>query len=171
MDTGEITADSSATAEILVALPRAQVWERLRDLGIAHYYVPGLTDTRFTTAQREGVGTSRKVYQKGMAPMDETVVEWREGYGFVLRLHNGDKAPLIFKQAYFSYAIEDAGPQQTRFRPALIYTLRWGACGRLLDRLFINRSSGAMLRKLARSFKQFYETGKPSNPAFRAEAG
>lgn len=159
--------DSTVDADILVDLPRAQVWERLRDLSIAHYYVPGLTDAQLTTAQREGVGTSRKVYQKGMAPMDETVVEWNEGYGFLLRLHNGDRAPLIFKEAFFRYAIEDAGPRQTRFRPALIYTLRWGALGRLLDRLVMRRSSRAMLGRLARSFKQFYETGKPSNPAFR----
>jgi hypothetical protein len=161
---------STTSAEIVVDLPRAQVWERLRDLGKAHHYVPGLTDTRFTTEQREGVGTSRKVYQKGMAPMDETVVEWRDGYGFLLRLHNGDKAPLIFQEAYFSYAIEEAGPAATIFRPSMTYTLRWGALGRLLDRLFFQRASGKMLQTLARSFKQYYETGQPSNPAVRDAA-
>ena len=114
------------------------------------------------------VGASRKVYQQGMAPMDETVVEWNEGYGFVLRLHNGDKAPLIFHEAHFAYAIEDAGPNATLFKPALIYTLRWGAFGRLLDRLFMHRASCRMQEKLVRSFKQFYETGEPSNPAFKA---
>lgn len=159
---------STATAEILVQLPREQVWERLRDLSIAHYYVPGLIDTRITTPQREGVGASRKVYQKGTAPLDETVVEWNEGYGFVLRLHQGDKAPLIFKEAHFSYAIEDAGPGVTRFKPSLIYTVKWGALGVLLDRLFMNGVSRGMLRKLSLSFKTFYETGKPSNPAFKA---
>lgn len=159
---------STAAAEILVQLPREEVWARLRDLSLAHYYVPGLTDTRIMTAQREGVGTSRKVYQRGMAPLDETVIEWNEGYGFVLRLHQGEKAPLIFSEAFFSYRIEDAGPGVTRFQPSLTYTVKWGVFGRLLDRLFMNGTSRRMLDKLARSFKQFYETGRPSNPAFKA---
>lgn len=158
---------TTVSAEILVDLPRAQVWERLRDLGKAHYYVPGLTDTRINTAQREGVGASRTVYQKSMAPMDGTVVEWNEGYGFVLRLHNGDKAPLIFREAFFSYTIADAGPGQTWFRPALIYTLRGGLFGKLFDVLVMRNTSRGMLNKLARSFKQYYETGEPTNPAFR----
>lgn len=158
---------NTARAEILVDLPREQVWARLRDLSVAHHYVPGLTDTRITTEQREGVGTSRKVYQKGMAPLDETVVEWTEGYGFVLRLHQGDKAPLIFEEAHFSYVLEEVGPNATRFKPSLTYTVKWGAFGRLLDKLFMNGTSRGMLEKLARSFKQYYETGRPSNPAYK----
>lgn len=158
---------TTVTAEILVKLPREQVWMRLRDLGLAHHYVPGLTDTRITTERREGVGTSRKVYQRGMAPLDETVIEWNEGYGFVLRLHQGDKPPLIFREAFFSYRIEDVAPGLTRFHPALSYTMKGGAFGRLLDRLFIRRTSRGMLNRLAQSFKQFYETGRPSNPAFK----
>ncbi len=164
VDTSMHTTVSTAT---VVNLPRQAVWERLRDLGKAHYYVPGLTDTRFTTEQHEGVGTSRKVYQKGMAPMDETVVEWNDGYGFLLRLHNGDAAPLIFKEAFFAYTIEDAGNATTRFKPSLIYTLRWGLFGRLLDRLVMRRTSVKMLEKLGASFKQYYESGQPSNPAFK----
>jgi len=160
---------STAAAEILVQLPREEVWARLRDLSLAHYYVPGLTATRITTERREGVGTSRKVYQRGMAPLDETVIEWNEGYGFVLRLHQGENAPLIFTEAFFSYRIEDAGPGLTRFRPALTYTLKWGGLGRLLDRLFMHATSRNMLNRLAHSFKQYYETGRPSNPAFKAE--
>jgi hypothetical protein len=158
---------STATAEIIVNLPREQVWARLRDLGKAHYYVPGLTDTRFTTQQREGVGTSRKVYQKGMAPLDETVIEWNDGYSFKLRLHNGDKPPVIFTEAFFTYAIEEAGPNATLFKPSLTYTLRWGAFGRLLDKLFMHSTSCKMQERLVRSFKQYYETGEPSNPAFK----
>jgi hypothetical protein len=161
---GETVMETTVSTEIVVELPRLQVWQRLRDLSLAHHYVPGLTDTRIVTAQTEGVGTSRQVFQRGMAPLDETVIEWNEGYGFVLRLHRGERPLPPFRQARFVYAIEDAGPGATRFRPAMVYELPWGWLGRLLDRLILRRISQRMLARLAASFKRYYETGTPSNP-------
>lgn len=158
--------ETTVTAEILVELPREQVWQRLRDLSIAHHYVPGLTGTRIMTAQTEGIGTSRQVFQRGMGALDETVIEWNEGYGFVLRLHKGERPLPPFKQARFVYAIADAGPGRTWFRPAMAYELPWGWFGRLLDGLLMQRISRRTLNKVAACFKQYYETGVPSNPQF-----
>jgi len=159
-------AQSIAEAEILVNMPKNEVWQRLRDLTIAHYYVPGLRDCRMTTAQKEGVGASRTVYMAMGMAMDETVVEWTEGEGFVIRLHNGDKPPQMFAQACFHYRIEDAPGGQTRFRPGMTYTPRGGALGRLIDRLIMNRMVGKSMKGVAEGLKKYYETGKPSNPAF-----
>ena len=158
--------ETTVATEILVELPREQVWQRLRDLSIAHHYVPGLTGTRIMTAQTEGIGTSRQVFQRGMGALDETVIEWNEGYGFVLRLHKGERSLPPFKQARFVYAIADAGPGRTWFRPAMTYELPWGWFGQLLDRALLQRISRRTLNQVAASFKQYYETGVPSNPQF-----
>ena len=160
---------NTVTAEVIVDLPREQVWERLRDLSRGHYYVAGLKGTRINTTQKEGVGASRTVFPKNMAPMDETVVEWNEGHGFVLKLHRGDKAAAPFKTAEFVYAIEDAGNGRTRFKPALRYTLAGGAFGALLDKLFLHKVFFNNVDSVARNFTQYYESGQPSNPDFRAD--
>jgi hypothetical protein len=99
---------SVASYEIHVDLPRARVWDGLRNLSRAPLYVPNLTGIEFTTAQHEGVGTSRRVFQTNGKSLDETVVKWDDGFGFTLRLHDGDKAPAPFKQAWFDYRIADA---------------------------------------------------------------
>jgi hypothetical protein len=159
----------SATAEAIIEMPREQVWERLRDLSRAHYYVPRLTNTTINTAQKEGVGTSRTVFAKGMAPMDETVIEWTEGYGFKIRLHRGDKPAAPFKAAVFVYAIEDAGPGRTRFKPAIHYTLPGGALVDAIGNLLLGGVMRGNVEAVAQKLKQYYETGVPSNPLFKGE--
>jgi len=153
---------NEASCTLRIEMPRDKAWEILRDLSRAHYYVPGLVKTEITTEQKEGVGTSRKVYQTETKGMDETVVEWTEGYGFLIRLHNGDKgAPPPFAEGHFRYAIDDDG-DATRLTTSLIYTLRLGAIGELLDRLFLNRIFRSVIRDVALSMRSYYETGRPT---------
>jgi len=159
----------SATAQVIIDLPREQVWERLRDLSKAHYYVPRLTNTTINTERKEGVGTSRTVFPKGMAPMDETVIEWTEGYGFKIRLHRGERSAAPFKNAIFVYAIEDAGPGKTAFKPAIHYTLPGGAIVNAIGSLLLGGVMRGNVEQVAQKLKQYYETGKPSNPLFKAE--
>ena len=161
-------SQSKAQAEVIVNLPRSEVWQRLRDLTIPHKYVPGLRDCRMSTTQKEGVGASRRVFTTSGMEMDETVVEWNEGNGFVIRLHDGDKPPPpIFSEASFHYILEDAPNGQTKFLPTMTYTLKFGVLGSLLDTLLINMIVRSNMKKVGLGLKQFYETGKPSNPAYK----
>ena len=77
-----------AAARVPMSIETA--WQRLRDLSLAKDYVPGLTDSRITTEQKEGVGTSRIVSNPQFGDMNETVIVWDEGCGFTIRLHQGD---------------------------------------------------------------------------------
>ncbi|MBM3594894.1 MAG: hypothetical protein FJX31_03660, partial [Alphaproteobacteria bacterium] len=78
-----------AVGRVHIHMPREQVWEKLRDLSLAHNYVPGVTAVRIDTTQREGVGTSRTVTIKNGSQLQETVEEWTDGHGFLIRLHKG----------------------------------------------------------------------------------
>ncbi len=159
---------SKAEAEVIVNLPRAEVWQRLRDLTIPHKYVPGLRDCRMTTEKKEGVGASRRVYTTSGMEMDETVIEWNEGKGFVIKLHDGAKPPPpIFTEGRFHYILEDAPGGKTLFRPTMTYTIKFGALGALLDKLLLNMIIRSNMKKVGLGLKQFYETGKPSNPAYK----
>ncbi len=158
---------SVARYEVTVDLPRAEIWEGLRDLTRAPLYVPGLTGVEIKTAQREGIGASRRVFQAKGKPLDETVESWDEGYGFRLRLHNGDKPLAPFKAAWFDYRLADAPGGGTLFQPSLIYEMPWGVLGGLLDRLFVAKFATGNVRQVALNFKRHYETGEITNPAWR----
>jgi uncharacterized membrane protein len=158
---------STVTYVVHVGLPRAKVWEGLRDLTRAPRYVPNLTCVELMTDQHEGVGASRRVFQKNGKPLDETVVEWEDGFGFKLRLHNGDKPPAPFPEAWFDYRIADAPDGGTLFRPALIYGVPGGLFGTVMNALLIKRIALKNVRQVAENFKRHYETGEITNPAFK----
>lgn len=156
---------TKVTSEILIDMPRAQAWEKLRDLSLPHNYVPGVRDTKITTEIREGVGASRKVFMKSdTVGMDETVIEWTDGEGFLIRLHKGDKpAMALFSEMYFRYALEDAG-EHTRFKASLICATRFGLFGRILDILVLRSAFRKNLDNICLAIKEFYETGNPVGP-------
>lgn len=158
----------TVTAEVVLNQPRSEVWQRMKDLKLSKYYVPGLLDCRIMTQQQSGVGASRKVYLKRMV-MDETVIEWTEGKGFLLRLHDGEKAPPMFAQAVCRYAIADGNAGQTVFTHSIIYVPRGGWLGAVLDRLLLRRFMSRSVMNVAVGLKKFYESGQPSNKTFLKE--
>ncbi|MFO8100909.1 MAG: SRPBCC family protein [Dehalococcoidia bacterium] len=159
------------SSRVVASIQKDRAWELLRDLSLAHNYVPGIIDTRITTAQNEGIGASREVYQGRTKSLNETVEDWNEGYGFLIRLHCGEEGPPFpFKEAWFRYAIEDNGDGSTVLIVSLIYVMRWGILGRLLNRILLKRFIGNRIRDVALSMKLFYETGKPVTPEMLKQA-
>ena len=156
-----------AKCQLVINMPRAQAWEKLKDLSLAHNYVPGLVKTEITTAQLSGVGASRKVYQTQTRGIDETVTEWVDGSGFLIRLHRGEKgAPPPFKEAWFRYWLEEGEqPGTTLLSTSLIYNISMGGFGRWLEKTFLGKVFKTVIRDVAISMKQFYESGQPVTPA------
>lgn len=135
-------------------------WTKLRDLSLAPHYVPGLTGYQFHPGPQEGLGASRRVLRKGGQYLDESVVQWQEGTGFVLRLHKGSSdSPLPFRQASFSYALQPAG-DGTRITLQMSYSLRGG---RLMEWLLAG-AFNKVVRQIAENLKAYYETGRTQNP-------
>ena len=119
-----------------------------------------MTGCTLSSGQREGVGASRRIEQRGRAAMQETVVEWHDGSGFVLELHEpgGDKAPLPFAQARFAYRIVEADARSTDAELSLSYTLRGGALGQAVDALLLRAAMQKQVEAVASAMKLFYET-------------
>ncbi|WP_373081746.1 SRPBCC family protein [Zhongshania sp.] len=150
-----------ATARVVIDLPREEAWDLLKDLSLAHNYVPAVTRTEITTDKTTGLGASRRVYQRSGKGMDETVTEWNEGHGFVIRLHKGEKgAPPPFRQAVFRYRLEDAGHSRTALTASLVFDMRWGPLGRILYERLLHKVFRGVIRDIAISMKQFYESGE-----------
>lgn len=153
-----------AAGSVVIELPRDQVWEKLRDLSAAHHYVQSVKDTRIDTDQREGIGASRTVFLKDGSEMQETVEEWTDGGGFLIRLHKGDKRAMpIFSRFYFRYAIEHApgrAGEATLFRPALLYKTRFGPIGWIIGKLAHDKMAGSA-QDVGIAMKEYHETGEP----------
>ena len=160
-----MNAPDSVAVHVLVERPLAECWEQLRDLSVAHYYVPGLTGTEMVSDRAEGEGTHRRVYS-GKRYLEETVTEWREGSGFTICLHRGDQPMAPFRRAEFIYALEAAGAAQTRVTLAMRVALPWGALGRVGGRL-LRPVLRRQLRLIAAGMKHFYETGAAATDADR----
>ncbi len=147
--------------ETPVALERAAAWQKLRDLSAAHHYVPGLKGVEITTELREGVGASRRVLQGGGLALDETVIDWREGEGFSLRLHRGDKGPVPpMTRAWFDYGLCERDGQLllcNRMR----YDVGLGPLGGLLNSLLLRRVVAGAVRDTTLAQKLYYEGGEP----------
>ena len=156
-----------AVGRVHIPMPREQVWEKLRDLSLAHNYVPGVTAIRIDTAQREGVGTSRTVTMKNGSEMQETVEEWTDGCGFLIRLHKGDKVAMpIFSRFYFRYQIDDDlenGGEGTVFLPAMVYETRFGPIGALLGKVIHKAFLGAV-KDIGLAMREYYLTGERVTP-------
>ena len=152
------------SAEVIIDLPLDDAWEKLRDISLAHNYVPGIVKTEIVSDQAEGVGASRYVYRNASSYIQETVQEWQEREGFLIHLHRGDKPAPPFKDAWFRYALEDTGNGQTRLTTSLRYQMPWGRFGAWLG----DRMAGfvqATIADVARSMKLYYETGEPTTAA------
>jgi hypothetical protein len=151
-------------AETLIDIPMTEAWAKLRDISLAHNYVPGIVKTEIVSEQVEGIGASRYVYRNQKSYIQETVEEWDEGQGFLIHLHRGDKPAPPFRDAWFRYAIADAGNGQTRLTTSLIYEMPWGRLGAWLGGKMSNFVQ-ATIADVAHSMKLYYETGVPTTPA------
>ncbi len=156
-----------AVGRVHIPMPRDEVWEKLRDLSLAHNYVPGVTAIRIDTAQREGVGASRTVTMQNGSEMQETVEEWDEGHGFLIRLHKGDKVAMpLFSRFYFRYRIDDDDEGKgggTVFLPAMVYETRFGPIGALLGKVIHKAFLGAV-HDIGLAMREYYLTGAKVTP-------
>ncbi|HEY6131979.1 MAG TPA: SRPBCC family protein, partial [Halioglobus sp.] len=152
------------SAQVLIDIPINEAWAKLRDISLAHNYVPGIVKTVVVSKHAQGVGASRYVYRNAKSYIQETVEEWHEGEGFLIRLHRGDKPAPPFKQAWFRYALAPHDAGQTLLTTSLRYAMPWGRLGAWLG----ERLAGivqATIADVAMSMKLYYETGAPTTTA------
>ena len=128
------------------------------DLSIAHYYVPRTVKTVISSKQKTGVGTVRRVYDKKGRWMEETVMRWEEGKGFLISVHRGDKKrlPPPIEALWFRYALEPSErANRCCVRLVFYYRLRGGMW--LLTKPFLHLLFRANLRNILRRLKVYYE--------------
>ncbi len=148
-----------ASVDVTAALPRAEAWAVLSDFSLAHNYVPDLVRTEIVSSKQRGIGAHRRVYDEDGDYLEETIVEWYEGEGFVISLHDGEEPMAPFRHVEFIYALADSGVAATRIELALVFDMPWGWLGDYLAQWLIVPMMEDNLVQVAAGMKYFYETG------------
>ena len=149
---------SEARSDFVIRLDQAEVWEKMQNLRLAHYYVPGVERVEILTPREVGVGASRRIFQDNGDTLDETVVEWEEARGFEIRLHRGSEGPPSpFERARFRYWIEKAEDEKTHVSLTIRYQPSGGLAGEWLDVMVLNSEMTERMGELSASMRDYYE--------------
>lgn len=152
---------------VLADVSLNEAWAILQDFSLAHKYVPGLSATEIVSRQRSGVGAHRKVYDNDGGFIEETIIDWREGEGFVINLHEGTDPMMPFNRAEFSYQLVVRDTGQTLIVLFMDYEMPMGAFGDKLGEWFIDPFLEQNLVQVAAGMKHFYETGTAASDTDR----
>ncbi|AMO54746.1 hypothetical protein GZ77_23910 [Endozoicomonas montiporae] len=149
-------------SQAFINQPVLQVWEKLSDLSQLQSYLLFVDDSEVTKLQKKGEGTQRTIYLKNKHNVQEEVIEWDQGQGFVLRLHKPSFF-LPFHDVETRYRIEsdDEAGLRTDLAVTLTVRPRFGLLGRWLLAPFMTTRFQRLLDDLADGLKYYCETGLP----------
>lgn len=147
---------SRITGEIRIKADIKKVWEAIADLGGIQQYHPAVTKSYYLEGKREGVGAARHCDFKGGSGIDETVIDWREGKEFTLKLHNGKKMPP-FKNAIGRQSVRADG-DETIVGLTLEYDLKYGPIGALMDFMMVRGQFEKMVPAMLSGLKKHVES-------------
>lgn len=145
----------SVVAEVSVE----RAWEILQDFSLAHNYVPGITRTEIVSTRPSGIGAHRRVYDEEGDFIEETIIEWQEREGFVIKIHEGDAPIAPFERAEFSYRLAPVSGGKTLITLGMTVELPLGSVGAKLGEWFIVPVVEDNLVQVAAGMKHYYETG------------
>lgn len=145
----------------------------MRDLGIAHYYVPFAMKTEILSHKQYGVGVVRKIFSNTGSWVLETVISWDEGTGFLICVHRGKKGRLSapVESIWFRYELGDGSgaldnkgsfSNTCSVRLVIYYRLR-GGIWMLPVRAIMHLIFRANLRFILNRLKIYYEIGYYKN--------
>ena len=155
-----------AAVTVQASLPLEQAWHNLEDFSLAHNYVPDIERTEIVSEVRGGVGAHRRVYDEDGDFLEETVIEWSEGQGFVIELHEGEQPMVPFKRVEFRYQLAQQGVG-TQIELSLSFEMPWGGFGEVIGNWIILPIMEDQLVQVAAGMKHYYETGTAATDADR----
>lgn len=159
----EQSVEVSVTAEVPVAV----AWNYLKDFSAAHNYVPNVSRTEIVSQKLSGVGAHRRVYDFDGDYLEESIIGWREGQGFTIKLHDGDAPMSPFERAEFSYRLSANSGSYTLVTLRMTIEMPMGSVGAKLAQWFILPVMEENLVQVAAGMKHYYQTGLPATDEIR----
>ena len=150
----------TTTASITVDISKTDAWQILQDFSLPHNYVPNLEKTEIVSESSSGLGAHRRVYNDDGSFIEETIVQWNEGTGFVIKLHKGTQVMSPFSFAQFRYELESLDENSCRIHVSMDTKMTMGYLGLALQKWAIKPVVTDNLIAVVAGMKSYYETGE-----------
>lgn len=138
--------------QLTIEKPIEKLWQVISDLKSVEKFHPGVKKSYLTNTLEKGLGAARicELYPSGK--IIETVTEWKEGDGYLLKIEPIEKAPPVknFKGRFDLTKIDN---EKTQVSVSISYDVKLGAIGILLNKLVIQSKIEASIDGLLSGLK------------------
>lgn len=149
------------TSQVTIEAPRQRVWDLIADLEAVQEYNPGVQSAHLITEEAEGVGAGRHCELRPRGWVDEKIREWDAGRSYTIDIVESN-LPIAGATAQFFFEEVEAG---TLVTVNFDYEVKYGALGRVLDRLMISRRFDRAVPAIIGGAKRHIEAGSESERA------
>jgi ribosome-associated toxin RatA of RatAB toxin-antitoxin module len=141
--------------EILVTAGVDKVWNILTDLELLEKYDPVVKRSALISNSKTGIGAKRKVNMlDGKNWFEEEITVFNPGKALTYEL-TACSFPIHRLQHSYSFERADS---QLKVKQVMVYTVKFGMFGKLLDLLMIRRQSDKGIKQFLSGLKAYAET-------------
>jgi carbon monoxide dehydrogenase subunit G len=143
--------------QIEIDQPKDKVWQALADFGNICHGHPGVSQSRITSTQKEGVGATRHCDFTMMgASAEEMISDWNEGKNITVKVYQLHKMPGL-DTVSLDLAIEEKGTK-TLLTGTMNYTMK-NAFFDFMNTLVMKKMNAKLLKGILAGHKLYIETG------------
>lgn len=140
--------------EITIDAPTEKIWEALSEIETLDRYDPTVKKSTAISTNTKGIGAKRKVDMKdGKNWFEEECTIWKPNEAVTYEL---TACSFPIHHLKHSYSFEKAG-NQIKVKQVMLYTVKFGLFGKLLDSLMIRKQSDAGIKKFFAGLKSYCE--------------
>jgi uncharacterized protein YndB with AHSA1/START domain len=140
--------------EIVINAPMEKIWEALATVDELDRYDPMVSKSTPLTASKTGIGAKRKVEMKdGKNWFEEKVTTLVPNEQLTYEL-----TACSFPMESLSHSCTfERGHQAIRVKQVMVYKVKFGWLGKLMDKLMIKKQSDAGIKKFMAGLKSYAE--------------
>jgi len=140
--------------EIIINAPIEKIWEALTQIEELDKYDPTVKKSTAITSEKIGMGAARKVDMlDGKNWFEEKVTTFKEYESLTYEL---TACSFPVHKLKHSYSFQKMG-NQIKVNQVMVYQIKFGFIGKILDTLLIRKQSDAGIKKFFAGLKQFVE--------------
>jgi ribosome-associated toxin RatA of RatAB toxin-antitoxin module len=142
--------------QIAVAAPIEKIWVALTNISLLENYDPTVKRSVILTENNSGLGAKRKVEMQDGKNWFEEICVIYEPYKAVAYELTACSFPI--HQLKHTYSFEITG-KNIIVKQIMIYQVKFGLLGRLLDQLMIRKQSDMGIKLFLEGLKKYFEKG------------
>jgi len=141
--------------EVEINAPKAKVWSVLADIGAVVNFNPVVTNSYYTSENKQGLGASRHCDLLPMGSVEEKIVEWDEGESYKIEIFEGKAIPF---KGSGTFELTENG-NSTNVKMTFEPTMGNGIFGKIMG-FMMKEKMNKMIAGVVIGLKHHLETGE-----------